>query len=55
MSGTNWLFTVFIFVAVWWSSINAVKAMHGNAIPFWNFVIMSAGITGVITHLIGLW
>lgn len=55
MSGTNLLFAVFIFASVWWVSINVTKLIRGQAIPFWNFVIMSAAITGVIAHAIGLW
>lgn len=51
----SFLFALAIFVSVWWTSINTAKLIRGALIPVWNFVIMSAGITAVITKCIGLW
>lgn len=49
------LFVVFIFVSVWWGAVNFVKMFYKEHIPFLNFIIMAAGFTGVITHLLGVW
>lgn len=44
-----------IFISIWWVSINAAKSIAKEGIPFWNFVVMSIGLTGVVTYFLGLW
>lgn len=49
------LFVIAIFVSIWFGSVNLAKLIRGNTIYWWNFFIMSAAITAVITHIIGVW
>lgn len=51
----TFLFVLSIFVSVWFGSINIARMIQKIGIPTWNFVIMSIAITGVITHLSGVW
>ena len=51
----SFLYALAIFISVWGVSLNVAKLIRGESLPFWNFVIMSAGITAVITKCIGLW
>lgn len=52
---TTIIFVIAIFFSIWWSSINFVKFIRGESIPWLNFVIMTAAFTAVITHVIGIW
>lgn len=49
------LIILFIFLSIWMGSINTVKLLRGEPIPVWNFIIMSAGLCGVVTNLMGIW
>lgn len=37
-----------LFVAIWWSLINAFKLFRGVAIQFWNIIFQTAGITAFV-------
>ena len=43
---------MFIFIAVWWGSVNLVKSIHGNHIPWGNFLLFAIGVTGTIAYFI---
>lgn len=49
------LFIIAIFFGIWFTTVNIILAVHGRPIPAWNFIIMSASLTAIITHLIGIW
>lgn len=49
------LFVFFIFMSIWWTFVNVGKFVRGHAISKENLIIMSAALTGVITHVIGVW
>ena len=46
------LLLVFIFIALWWGSVNLVKTIHGDKIPWGNFVLSTIGIVGIIAYFI---
>ena len=48
------LFVIAVFFGIWFTAVNTILAVKGDSIPLWNFVIMSASITAIITHLIGM-
>lgn len=52
---TTILFVIAIFVSVWMGSINIAKAISREGIPFLNFILMSIGVTAVITHILNIW
>lgn len=43
------------FFAIWFTTVNIMLCIHSQSISGWNFVIMSASITAIITHFIGIW
>lgn len=49
------LFAFSIFISIWFTTVNVVRTIRGAKIPAINFAIMSAAITAVITHFIGIW
>lgn len=51
----NVLFAFAIFISIWFTFANLCKAVRGHGISGWNLAIMSAALTAVITHLIGVW
>lgn len=51
----TFLFVIAIFFSVWWGFINFAKLFRCEAIPALNIIVMSAGFTAVITHIIGIW
>lgn len=51
----TFLFVFCIFISIWWGFVNIAKFIRGHAISAANFIIMSASLTGVITHIIGIW
>lgn len=55
MTTNNIILTIAIFITIWWTSVNIGRFIKNNPIPFWNFVLMSAGWTVIITHIIGIW
>lgn len=52
---TTILFIIAIFFGIWFTSVNIILAVHGQSISAWNLVIMSASLTAIITHLMGIW
>lgn len=49
------LFITAIFFGIWFTTVNIMLAANGQTIPAWNFIIMSASLTAIITHLIDIW
>ena len=49
------LFIIFMFLAIWFTSVNYVKFKRGVAIHWANFAIMSASLTMVIVYFMGIW
>lgn len=49
------IFVICIFISIWYVAVNTAKLFRGFAISAFNFAIMSAALTGVITHIIGIW
>lgn len=45
----------FIFISIWMASINTAKIIYKEHILWWNFVVMSVGLTGVLTYFLELW
>ena len=52
---TTILFIIAMFFGIWFTTVNLILTIHKQSIPSWNFVIMSASITAIITHLMGIW
>lgn len=50
-----WLYVLALFVSVWYVPLNIMKGVRGRYVPWWNFAIMAASVTGVVTHIQGLW
>ena len=46
------LLIVFIFITVWMGTVNVIKAIYRDKIPYGNFIIMALGITGIIAYFI---
>ena len=51
----NVLLTIAIFLSVWMGTIVTISAIHKQNIPALNLILLAAGLTGVITHFIGMW
>lgn len=49
------IFCIFIFISVFFTIVNVGKTIYRERIPALNFVFMATGLTGVITHIIGIW
>lgn len=49
------LFIIAMFFGIWFTTVNIILAIQGQSVPGWNFIIMSASITAIITHLMGIW
>lgn len=49
------IFCIFIFISVFFTIVNVAKTIYKERIPALNFVFMATGLTGVITHIIGIW
>lgn len=49
------IFCIFIFISVFFTIVNVAKAIYKERIPALNFVFMATGLTGVLTHIIGIW
>lgn len=45
----------FVFISVLFTSVNIIKGIRGEAMPFGNFLYMSIGFTGVITYFLNIW
>lgn len=52
---TTVLFVIAIFCAIWFTSLIIGGLIAKNSIPAWNFILMAAALTAVITHIIGIW
>lgn len=52
---TTFFFVLSIFISVWLGFINIARLIRGLAVKGWTILMMSVGITGVITHLAGVW
>lgn len=46
------LLLVFIFIAVWWGSVNIAKIIGKNEIPFGNFIFFTIGVVGTIAYFL---
>lgn len=51
----NILLSICIFVSVWHISLILLRAIRGQEITIVHFLVMSAALTGLITHFIGIW
>lgn len=49
------IFCIFVFISVFFTIVNVAKTIYKERIPALNFVFMATGLTGVITHIIGIW
>ena len=49
------IFCIFIFISVFFTIVNVAKTIYKERIPALNFVFMATSLTGVITHIIGIW
>lgn len=49
------IFCIFIFISIFFTIVNVAKTIYKERIPALNFVFMATGLTGVITHIIGIW
>lgn len=49
------IFCIFIFISVFFTIVNVAKTIYKERIPALNFIFMAIGLTGVITHIIGIW
>lgn len=52
---TTILFVVAIFFGIWFTTVNIMRFAQKQSVPNRNFIIMSASLTAIITHLIGIW
>lgn len=46
---------IFIFLSIWQSIIVLAKFIRRQTIYPFNFFTLAVGLTGVITHIIGIW
>lgn len=46
---------VFLFLAVWWSSVNVGRVIYKQKVPAINVFIMAIGIVGFVTIQFGLY
>lgn len=51
----NFILVVAIFVGFWFSFVNIVKFIRGQAIPWKNVAIMSAALTVITTYFLKIW
>ena len=49
------IFCIFIFISVFFTIVNVAKNIYRERIPALNILLMATGLTGVITHIIGIW
>lgn len=49
------LFVLALFLAIWFSTLVIIRGARGQKIHAMTFVIMSASVTAVITHIMGVW
>ena len=49
------IFCIFIFISVFFTIVNIAKTIYRERIPALNILLMATGLTGVITHIIGIW
>lgn len=49
------LFIIAIFFGIWFTTVNVMLFAAKQSISAWNFIIMSASLTAIITHIIGIW
>lgn len=51
----TFLFVLSIFISVWFGFVNIARLIRNLDVSTLNILIMSIGITGVITHIAGVW
>lgn len=51
----NLLFAFCIFMTVWSTILFIGKLLRGEGFPAGNVLIYTAAITGIVTHIIGIW
>ena len=49
------LFVLALFLAIWFSTLVIIRGVRGQKIHAMTFAIMSASVTAVITHIMGVW
>ena len=45
----------FIFISVWWTTLNVSKLISKDYIPWYNFFVQAIGLTGVVTYFLNIW
>ena len=51
----TFLFVLALFLAIWFLPLVIIRGGRGQKIHAMTFVIMSASVTAVITHIMGVW
>ena len=51
----TFLFVLALFLAIWFSALVIIRGVRGQGIHAMTLVIMSASVTAVITHIMGVW
>lgn len=51
----TFLFVLALFLAIWFSTLVIIRWVRGQKIHAMTLVIMSASVTAVITHIMGVW
>ena len=51
----TFLFVLALFLAIWFSTLVIIRGVRGQKIHAMTLVIMSASVTAVITHIMGVW
>lgn len=49
------IFSIDLFIAIWFTSLTIIRGFRGQSIPKWHFITMSLGLTFVITYFMKLW
>lgn len=49
------LIIFFIFISIWWTTINVSKLIRNDHMYWFNFFIQAIGLTGVVTYFLRIW
>ncbi len=52
MYSSKILLLIFIFLAVYWTFVNILKAIYKESIPWGNIILMVVGIVGIVAYFI---
>lgn len=55
MTASLFIFIIAMFLGIWFTTVNIMLFMARQNISIGNFIIMSASLTAIITHLMGIW